>query len=95
MIVKRCSEMDSLAKERNYECARHHDQRCPVLRPWYQYGGRRQDDVGDIMKRERVRRLPVVDEEGMFQGIVAIKDFVLLAGEANGERHRSFLMRMS
>lgn len=43
------------------------------------------DDVHtalDIMKRERVRRLPVVDEEGMLQGIVALNDFVLLAGEA-------------
>ena len=38
----------------------------------------------DIMKRERVRRLPVVDEEGMLQGIVAMNDFVLLAGEAKG-----------
>lgn len=45
------------------------------------------DDVHtalDIMKRERVRRLPVVDEEGMLQGIVAMNDFVLLAGEAKG-----------
>lgn len=45
------------------------------------------DDVHtalDIMKRERVRRLPVVDEEGMLQGIVAMNDFLLLAGEAKG-----------
>jgi CBS domain-containing protein len=45
------------------------------------------DDVHtalDIMKRERVRRLPVVDEEGMLQGMVAMNDFVLLAGEAKG-----------
>jgi hypothetical protein len=91
MIVKRCSEMDSLAKERNYECARHHDQRCPVLRPWYQSGGRRQDDVGDIMKRERVRRLPVVDEEGMLQRIVAIKDFVLSPEKRKGEGTVHFL----
>ncbi len=43
------------------------------------------DDVHtalDIMKRERVRRLPVVDEDGVLQGIVAINDFILLAGEA-------------
>ena len=43
------------------------------------------DDVHtalDIMKRKRVRRLPVVDEEGMLQGIVAINDLLLLAGEA-------------
>lgn len=45
------------------------------------------DDVHtalDIMKREKVRRLPVVDEDGVLQGIVAMNDFVLLAGEANG-----------
>ena len=38
------------------------------------------DDVHtalSIMKRERVRRLPVVDEEGLFQGIIAMKDFLL------------------
>jgi len=45
------------------------------------------DDVHtalDIMKREKVRRLPVVDEDGILQGIVAINDFVLLAGMAKG-----------
>ena len=45
------------------------------------------DDVHtalDIMKRERVRRLPVVDEDGVLQGIIAMNDFVLLAGEAKG-----------
>lgn len=45
------------------------------------------DDVHtalDIMKREKVRRLPVVDEDGILQGIVAMNDFVLLAGEAKG-----------
>ena len=40
----------------------------------------------DIMKREKVRRLPVVDEDGMLQGIVAMNDFVLLAGEAKGAK---------
>jgi CBS domain-containing protein len=47
------------------------------------------DDVHtalDIMKREKVRRLPVVDEEGLLQGIVAMNDFVLLAGEAKGAK---------
>ncbi len=47
------------------------------------------DDVHtalDVMKRERVRRLPVVDEEGVLQGIVAINDFILIAGEAKGGR---------
>jgi CBS domain-containing protein len=48
---------------------------------------RMDDDVHtamDIMKRERVRRLPVVDEDGVLQGIVAMNDFVLLAGETKG-----------
>ena len=43
------------------------------------------DDVHtalDIMKRETVRRLPVVDEEGVLQGIVAMNDMIILAGEA-------------
>ncbi len=45
------------------------------------------DDVHtalDIMKRERVRRLPVVDEEGMLQGIIAMNDFLLAAQETKG-----------
>ncbi len=45
------------------------------------------DDVHtalDIMKRERVRRLPVVDEEGVFQGVIAMNDFLLSAQEAKG-----------
>jgi CBS domain-containing protein len=48
---------------------------------------RMDDDVHtamDIMKRERVRRLPVVDEDGVLQGIVAMNDFVHLAGETKG-----------
>jgi CBS domain-containing protein len=51
------------------------------------YTCRLSDDVHaalDIMKRERIRRLPVVDEDGVLQGIVAMNDFVLLAGEAKG-----------
>lgn len=47
------------------------------------------DDVHtalDIMKREKVRRLPVVDEDGVLQGIVAMNDFVFLAGERKGEK---------
>ena len=42
------------------------------------------DDVHaamDIMKREQVRRLPVVDEEGVLQGLISMNDFILLAGE--------------
>ena len=53
------------------------------------YTCRMSDDVHtalDIMKREKVRRLPVVDEDGVLQGIVAMNDFVLLAGEAKGGR---------
>jgi CBS domain-containing protein len=53
------------------------------------YTCRTSDDVHtamDIMKRERVRRLPVVDEEGILQGLVSINDFILLAGETKGGR---------
>jgi len=45
------------------------------------------DDVHtalDIMEREKVRRLPVVDEDGVLQGIVAMNDFVLLATDVKG-----------
>ena len=45
------------------------------------------DDVHtalDIMKRERVRRLPVVDENGVFQGMIAMNDFLLAAQETKG-----------
>jgi CBS domain-containing protein len=48
------------------------------------YTCRETDDVHtalDIMKRERVRRLPVVDEDGVLQGIVAMNDFILAADE--------------
>jgi len=47
------------------------------------------DDVHtalDIMKREKVRRLPVVDADGVLQGIVAMNDFVLLAADAKGAK---------
>lgn len=50
---------------------------------------RMSDDVHtalDTMKRHRVRRVPVVDDDGMLQGIIAINDFVLLAGEAKGAK---------
>ena len=42
------------------------------------------DDVHsamDMMKREKVRRLPVVDAAGVLQGVVSMNDFILLAGE--------------
>lgn len=47
------------------------------------------DDVKDalhIMKRERIRRLPVVDQNGFLQGIVAMNDFILHAEEPKGKR---------
>lgn len=47
------------------------------------------DDVHtalDIMKREKIRRLPVVDEDGVLQGIIAMNDFVLLAADAKGAK---------
>jgi CBS domain-containing protein len=51
------------------------------------YTCRLSDDVHtalDIMKREKVRRLPVVDENGILEGIVAMNDFVLAAAETKG-----------
>ena len=42
------------------------------------------DDVHtamDMMKREQVRRLPVVDDEGVLQGMISMNDFILFAGE--------------
>lgn len=42
------------------------------------------DDVHtamDIMKREQVRRLPVIDEEGVLRGLISMNDFILVAGE--------------
>ncbi|TKB71970.1 MAG: CBS domain-containing protein, partial [Nitrospira sp.] len=42
------------------------------------------DDAKDallLMKRERVRRLPVVAQNGLLQGVVAMNDFVLRAEE--------------
>lgn len=53
------------------------------------YTCRTDDDVHtalDIMKRERVRRLPVVDDDGILQGIVAMNDLVLAAEETNGKK---------
>ncbi len=47
------------------------------------------DDVHtalDIMKREKIRRLPVVDEDGVLQGIVAMNDLILAAGEGKGKK---------
>lgn len=51
------------------------------------YTCRMSDDVHtalDLMRREKIRRLPVVDEEGVLQGIVAMNDFILAAGKKKG-----------
>ena len=45
------------------------------------------DDVHtalDIMKREKIRRLPVIDEDGIFQGILSMNDLILASDEHNG-----------
>ncbi len=47
------------------------------------------DDVHtalDIMKREKVRRIPVVDEDGILQGILSMNDLVLNAEETKGKK---------
>ncbi len=43
-------------------------------------------DALHLMQRERVRRLPVVDQNGVLQGMVAMNDFVLHAEEPKGKR---------
>jgi len=48
------------------------------------FGCKMSDEVHtamEIMKREQVRRLPVVDEEGSLQGIISMNDLILLVGE--------------
>lgn len=47
------------------------------------------DDVHtalDVMKRERVRRLPVVDEDNLLQGMVSLNDLILHTTEAKGRK---------
>jgi len=39
-----------------------------------------------IMKREKVRRLPVVDENGILQGMLAMNDLVLRAEETKSRK---------
>jgi CBS domain-containing protein len=38
------------------------------------------------MRHEKVRRLPVVNDSGMLQGILCMNDIVLRAEEAEGKR---------
>lgn len=38
----------------------------------------------DLMERGKVRRLPVVDEDGILQGMLSMNDLVLAAGEHRG-----------
>jgi CBS domain-containing protein len=38
----------------------------------------------DRMERDRIRRLPVVDDDGILQGILSMNDLVLAAGEHRG-----------
>jgi len=40
----------------------------------------------DIMKREKVRRLPVVDEDGVLQGMLSMNDSVLNAEETKWKK---------
>ena len=40
----------------------------------------------DIMKREKVRRLPVVDEDGVLQGMLSMNDLVLNAEETKAKK---------
>ncbi len=47
------------------------------------------DDMKDAlttMAREKVRRLPVIDEDGTLQGMVTMNDAILHAREARGKK---------
>jgi CBS domain-containing protein len=51
------------------------------------YSCKTSDDVHtamDVMKREQVRRLPVVDEKGVLRGLISMNDLILLAEETKG-----------
>lgn len=38
----------------------------------------------DVMDRKRIRRLPVVDDDGILVGILSMNDLILAAGEHRG-----------
>jgi CBS domain-containing protein len=45
------------------------------------------DDIStalNIMRRHQVRRLPIVDEDGILKGIITVNDLILHAGEVKG-----------
>jgi len=39
------------------------------------------------MRHEKIRRLPIVNRDGMLQGILSLNDIALLAEEEEGNRH--------
>ena len=39
------------------------------------------------MRHEKIRRLPIVNRDGMLQGILSLNDIALLAEEEEGRRH--------
>lgn len=52
------------------------------------YSCRPDDDVHTalkLMRKDRVRRLPVTDEQGVLEGILSINDIVLAAAHPNGK----------
>jgi CBS domain-containing protein len=47
-----------------------------------------EDDIDaalEIMRTESIRRLPVVDDEGLLEGIISVDDIVLQAKKADGK----------
>lgn len=56
------------------------------------------DDIRDaleIIGRERLRRLPVVDAEGRLAGVLSVSDIVLHSDRGKGKRHISHRATMS
>ena len=52
-------------------------------------------DVMDVMGREQIRRIPIVDDRGELVGIVAQADIVLEADDRNAERTVEKISRKS